>query len=125
MCYLPTYPPNSRVLRSCVELAEKNPIVSIHDQGAGGNGNVLKEIVEPFGANYDLRKIPLGDQTLSALEIWGAEYQENDCFLTTKEDLPLVLEFAKRENCVIAAVGEVSFTSTFSMLSFSCNPSIS
>ena len=45
---------------------------------------------------------------MSALEIWGAEYQENDCFLTTKEDLPMVLAFAKRENCVIAAVGEVT-----------------
>jgi phosphoribosylformylglycinamidine synthase len=98
----------NRVLRSCIELAERNPIVSIHDQGAGGNGNVLKEIVEPLGASYDLRKIPLGDPTLSALEIWGAEYQENDCFLTTKEDLPMVLAFAKRENCTIAAVGEVT-----------------
>lgn len=98
----------NRVLRSCIELAEKNPIVSIHDQGAGGNGNVLKEIVEPLGASYDLRRIPSGDPTLSALEIWGAEYQENDCFLTTKEDLPMVLAFAKRENCVIAAVGEVT-----------------
>ncbi len=98
----------NRVLRSCIELADKNPIVSIHDQGAGGNGNVLKEIVEPLGAHYDLRNIPLGDPTLSALEIWGAEYQENDCFLTTKEDLPMVLAFAKRENCTIAAVGEVT-----------------
>ncbi len=96
------------MLRSCVELGEKNPIISIHDQGAGGNGNVLKEIVEPLGARYDLRKIPLGDPTLSALEIWGAEYQENDCFLTTKEDLPMVLAFAQRENCTIAAVGEVA-----------------
>ena len=100
--------PYSRVLRSCIELKEKNPIISIHDQGAGGNGNVLKEIVEPLGAHYDLRKIPCGDKTLSALEIWGAEYQENDCFLTTAEDLPMVLDFAKRENCVIAAVGTVS-----------------
>ena len=95
------------MLRACVELKEKNPIISIHDQGAGGNGNVLKEIVEPLGAEYDLRKIPLGDKTLSALEIWGAEYQENDCFLTSEKDLPMVLDFAKRENCVIAAVGTV------------------
>ena len=49
--------------------------MSIHDQGAGGNGNVLKEIVDPQGARYELRKIPVGDPTLSALEIWGAEYQ--------------------------------------------------
>jgi len=49
--------------------------VSIHGPGAGGNGNVLKEIVDPQGARYELRKIPVGDPTLSALEIWGAEYQ--------------------------------------------------
>eukprot|EP00954_Amorphochlora_amoebiformis_P009235 719484-Amorphochlora_amoeboformis.AAC.1 len=36
----------NRVIRACVELGEKNPIVAIHDQGAGGNGNVLKEISE-------------------------------------------------------------------------------
>jgi hypothetical protein len=43
----------SRVLRACTEPADKNPITSTHDQGAGGNGNVLKEIVEPLGAAYD------------------------------------------------------------------------
>ena len=53
------------------------------------------------------RNIPIGDQTLSALEIWGAEYQENDCFLCTEEDLPMVLQFAKRENCPMGAVGKV------------------
>lgn len=45
------------MLRHCIEMAEHNPIISIHDQGAGGNGNVLKEIVEPLGAHYDLRKV--------------------------------------------------------------------
>lgn len=45
------------MLRHCIEMADKNPIISIHDQGAGGNGNVLKEIVEPLGAKYDLRKV--------------------------------------------------------------------
>eukprot|EP01037_Dinobryon_pediforme_P046900 gene46900-60541_t len=55
----------NRVIRACVELGQANPIVSIHDQGAGGNGNVLKEIVEPLGARLDLRSIPLGDQTMS------------------------------------------------------------
>ena len=44
----------NRVIRACVELGEKNPIVSIHDQGAGGNGNVCKEIVEPLGAKLQV-----------------------------------------------------------------------
>ena len=42
-----------------------NPIVSIHDQGAGGNGNVLKEIVEPKGALYELRSIPSGNNAFN------------------------------------------------------------
>lgn len=50
-------------------------------QGAGGNGNVLKELVEPLGAVIALRRIPRGDLSLSAREIWGAEYQENDACL--------------------------------------------
>ena len=44
----------NRVIRACVELGDHNPIVSIHDQGAGGNGNVLKEIVEPEGARIGI-----------------------------------------------------------------------
>jgi len=46
-----------RLFRSCCDLADKNPIISCHDQGAGGNGNVLKEIVEGAGAKYDIRKV--------------------------------------------------------------------
>lgn len=45
----------NRVIRACAELGAANPIVSIHDQGAGGNGNVLKEIVEPLGAKLQVR----------------------------------------------------------------------
>lgn len=46
-----------RLMRSCCDLAANNPIISCHDQGAGGNGNVLKEIVEGAGAKYDIRKV--------------------------------------------------------------------
>ena len=98
----------NRVIRACVELGDRNPIVSIHDQGAGGNGNVLKEIVDPLGARLFLRKIPVGDPTLSVLEIWGAEYQENNAFLVREEDLPTVLALGDRENCPVSAVGVVT-----------------
>lgn len=47
----------NRLMRACCDLGDQNPIVSVHDQGAGGNGNVLKEIVEPAGAEYDIRKV--------------------------------------------------------------------
>lgn len=51
---------------------------------------MLKEIVDPLGARYDIRKIPLGDASLSVLEIWGAEYQENNAILVRAEDLQKV-----------------------------------
>jgi phosphoribosylformylglycinamidine synthase len=98
----------NRLVRACIEMGDRNPIVSIHDQGCGGNGNVLKEIVEEKGADYDIRKIELGDPTLSVCEIWGAEYQENNALLLRPEDAEAFKEMAKRENCPICIVGTVS-----------------
>ena len=98
----------NRVIRACVELGEQNPIVSIHDQGAGGNCNVLKEIVEPAGARIDIRAVPVGDETLSVLEIWGAEYQENNALLIRPEHAHLFDALCKREKVIYAFVGEVT-----------------
>jgi len=97
-----------RVIRACCELGPDNPIVSIHDQGAGGNCNVLKEIVEPAGATIEIREIPVGDDTLSVLEIWGAEYQENDALLLRPEHEPMFRELAAREKVPVAFVGRVT-----------------
>ncbi|KAJ8937884.1 hypothetical protein NQ314_011667, partial [Rhamnusium bicolor] len=71
----------NRVVRACIELDRRNPIVSIHDQGAGGNGNVLKELVEPVGGIIYANRFELGDPTINTLELWGAEYQENNALL--------------------------------------------
>ena len=60
----------NRLVRGCIELGDLNPILSIHDQGAGGNSNVLKEIAEPAGCRLELRDILIGDHSLSVLEIW-------------------------------------------------------
>ncbi|KAH7485216.1 putative phosphoribosylformylglycinamidine synthase, chloroplastic/mitochondrial [Phytophthora ramorum] len=108
----------NKVIRACCDLGEKNPIVSIHDQGAGGNGNVLKEIVEVSnskpgdanrgGARYEVRDILVGDDTLSVLEIWGAEYQENDALLLRPEHVELFDKICKRENCPYALLGQVT-----------------
>ena len=98
----------NRVIRACVELGDDNPIVSIHDQGAGGNCNVLKEIVEPAGARIDVRAIPVGDDTLSVMEIWGAEYQENDALLLRPEQKDLFQALCDREKVPTAFVGEVT-----------------
>ena len=98
----------NRVVRACVELGKKNPIVSIHDQGAGGNCNVVKELVYPEGAKIDIRKVILGDETLSVLEIWGAEYQENDAILIKKENISFFKNICERERLPWSIIGEVT-----------------
>jgi phosphoribosylformylglycinamidine synthase len=98
----------NRVLRACVEMGPDNPIVSIHDQGAGGNCNVLKEIVEPAGARIEVRAVPVGDDTLSVLEIWGAEYQENDALLLRPEHEALFRRLCEREKVTVGFVGRVT-----------------
>ena len=98
----------NRLMRACCDLGDRNPIISVHDQGAGGNGNVLKEIVEPAGAEYDIRKVFLGDETLSVLEIWGSEYQENNALLIHPDNRELFETIAKRENCPIRVLGSVT-----------------
>jgi phosphoribosylformylglycinamidine synthase len=71
----------NRAIRACVEMGDRNPIISIHDQGAGGPCNVLTELVDPAGGRIEIREIAVGDRTMSVLEIWGAEYQERTALL--------------------------------------------
>ncbi|XP_071725169.1 probable phosphoribosylformylglycinamidine synthase, chloroplastic/mitochondrial [Rutidosis leptorrhynchoides] len=96
-----------RVVRACIEMGENNPIISIHDQGAGGNCNVVKEIIYPKGAEIDIRAIVVGDHTMSVLEIWGAEYQEQDAILVKPESRKLLESICKRERVSIAVLGEI------------------
>lgn len=98
----------NRVIRACIELGNENPIVSIHDQGAGGNCNVVKEIIYPAGARIDIRKIIVGDETLSVLEIWGAEYQEQDAILIYSDKIPLLKTLCEREKLPFAVIGEIT-----------------
>ncbi|MGD0281256.1 MAG: phosphoribosylformylglycinamidine synthase [Dissulfurispiraceae bacterium] len=98
----------NRVIRACVELGADNPIVSIHDQGAGGNCNVVKEIIHPAGAKIDIRKVITGDSTLSVLEIWGAEYQEQDALLIGPEKVEMFLRLCSREKVPVAVIGEIT-----------------
>lgn len=98
----------NRVLRACVEMGESNPIISIHDQGAGGNCNVVKEIIYPEGAKIDIRNVLLGDKTLSVLEIWGAEFQENDALLIDSGDIDLFQSLCRREKVSYSVLGEIT-----------------
>lgn len=98
----------NRVVRACIELGDRNPIWSIHDQGAGGNGNVLKEISEPMGGEIYLGRLPIGDNTMSARELWTAEYQENDAMLVRSEDQAKFESLCVRERSPFACVGVVN-----------------
>lgn len=98
----------NRVVRACTEMSDDNPILSIHDQGAGGNGNVLKELVEPAGAVIFTKTFDLGDPSISTLELWGAEYQESDAILCRSEDDGLLKRIAAREKFPINFVGTVT-----------------
>ncbi|MGM0368259.1 MAG: phosphoribosylformylglycinamidine synthase, partial [Actinomycetota bacterium] len=93
----------NRVIRACIEMGKDNPILSIHDQGAGGPCNVLTEIVEPAGGRIEIRNIQVGDKTMSVLEIWGGEYQERNAFLIHPKDLKLIQSLCQREkvNCEV------------------------
>jgi len=98
----------NRVIRACVEMGEKNPIVSIHDQGAGGNCNVVKEIIYPAGARIEIRKILSGDETLSVLELWGAEYQEQNALLIRPGSAEMFEAICRREKVPCAFIGQIT-----------------
>ncbi|XP_072040908.1 phosphoribosylformylglycinamidine synthase-like [Amphiura filiformis] len=98
----------NRVIRACIEMQDDNPICSIHDQGAGGNGNVLKEIAEPAGALIRSKEFQLGDPTINTMELWGAEYQESNAILVREKHVDLLQGICDREKCPVAFVGDVT-----------------
>ncbi|PIP23974.1 MAG: phosphoribosylformylglycinamidine synthase [Candidatus Nealsonbacteria bacterium CG_4_10_14_0_2_um_filter_38_17] len=98
----------NRVIRACIEMGENNPIVSIHDQGAGGPANVLKELVEKTGGRIELRRIKLGDSTLSVLKIWIAEYQERCGLLIASSRIDGFKSICEREKVNCEVLGEVT-----------------
>ena len=97
----------ANVIRALAELSE-NPIVSIHDHGAGGHLNSLSELVEESGGIIYLRQLPIGDKTLSAKEIVGNESQERMGLIIKAKDVTLLEEIAKRERAPMYVVGEVT-----------------
>ncbi len=98
----------NRVIRACTEMGDKNPIMSIHDQGAGGPCNVLTELVEPAGGRIEIRDIQVGDKTMSVLEIWGAEYQERNAFLIRPEHLSEFQAICRREKVNCEILGDIT-----------------
>jgi phosphoribosylformylglycinamidine synthase len=97
----------ANAIRGLVE-SDNNPIVSIHDHGAGGHLNCLSELVEETGGLIDLDKLPVGDPTLSAKEIIGNESQERMGLVIGKKDIDTLQKIADRERSPMYEVGDVT-----------------
>jgi phosphoribosylformylglycinamidine synthase len=97
----------ANAIRGLVE-SDNNPIVSIHDHGAGGHLNCLSELVEATGGLIDLDKLPVGDPTLSAKEIIGNESQERMGLVIGEKDIATLQRIADRERSPMYQVGDVT-----------------
>ncbi|WP_268121937.1 phosphoribosylformylglycinamidine synthase [Roseivirga pacifica] len=94
-------------VRAMAEM-DKNPIVSIHDHGAGGHLNCLSELVEETGGTIDVKKLPVGDPTLSDKEIIGNESQERMGMVMKQKDIDYMKKVAERERAPMYVVGDIT-----------------
>ena len=95
------------VVRAMAE-SDENPIVSIHDHGAGGHLNCLSELVEATGGHIDMDRLPVGDPTLSVKEIIGNESQERMGLLVSECAVDSLKRIAERERAPLYVVGETT-----------------
>ncbi|WP_317204082.1 phosphoribosylformylglycinamidine synthase [Janthinobacterium sp.] len=95
------------VINACWQMGADNPIISIHDVGAGGLSNAFPEITNDAkrGAIFDMRKIPLEESGMAPKEIWSNESQERYVLAIAPDSLPLFKALCERERCLFAAVG--------------------
>src|SRR5207248_208092 len=95
------------VINACWQMGADNPIISIHDVGAGGLSNAFPEITNDAkrGAIFDLRKVPLEESGMAPKEIWSNESQERYVLAIAPENLALFTALCERERCLFAAVG--------------------
>ena len=95
------------VIDRCWQLGDQNPIISIHDVGAGGLSNAFPELVNDAGrgAVFKLREVPLEEHGLSPLQIWCNESQERYVLSILEKDLETFRAICERERCPFAVVG--------------------
>jgi phosphoribosylformylglycinamidine synthase len=96
------------VIDGCIAMGEANPILSIHDIGAGGLSNGCPELVAPGGAVFQLRAVPNEERSMSPLEIWCCEAQERYVLAVSKESLDTFLALCRRERCPGHVIGETT-----------------
>ncbi|MBT6935208.1 MAG: phosphoribosylformylglycinamidine synthase, partial [Cryomorphaceae bacterium] len=105
----------TNTIRSLFEMNE-NPIISIHDHGAGGHLNCFSELVEDIGGEIYLDSLPIGDPSLSYKEIIGNESQERIGLIIKEKDYDLVKKIAERERSPIYKVGKVTGDNKFRVI---------
>ncbi len=110
----------ANAIRALVE-SKHNPIISIHDHGAGGHLNCLSELVEDTGGSIQIDALPIGDPTLSFKEIIGNESQERMGLILSPKDADLLKTIADRERAPFYVVGEVTDDHHFSFHSKKSN----
>lgn len=94
---------------------DKNPIISVHDHGAGGHLNCLSELVEEVGGKIDIGKLPLGDPTLSLKEIIGNESQERMGLALKASDVEELKRIAERERAPFFEIGQATGDHRFTL----------
>ncbi|MDO5055949.1 MAG: phosphoribosylformylglycinamidine synthase [Lautropia sp.] len=98
------------VINACRALGEDNPVLSIHDVGAGGLSNAFPELAHDAGrgACFDLAQVPVAESGMSPAEIWCNESQERYVLGIAPERLPQLQAMCARERCPMAVVGVVT-----------------
>ncbi|MDE2309352.1 MAG: phosphoribosylformylglycinamidine synthase, partial [Betaproteobacteria bacterium] len=98
------------VIDRCWQMGEKNPILSIHDVGAGGISNALPELVHGGGkgAHFELRAVPSEERGMSPMQIWSNEAQERYVLAIAPERLAEFKTLCERERCPFAVLGHAT-----------------
>ena len=98
------------VIDTCVQMGTQNPIISIHDVGAGGLSNALPELVNDSGrgGRFELRLIPNDEPGMAPMEIWCNEAQERYVLAVSSENIDAFSDICERERCPFEVVGEAT-----------------
>ena len=96
------------VINACASLGKKNPILSIHDIGAGGLSNGCPELVEATGGKFQLRKVHNEEPSMNPMEIWCCEAQERYVLALKPTARAFFEELCARERCPVAFIGEAT-----------------
>ena len=96
------------VINACAAMGKRNPVLSIHDIGAGGLSNGCPELVEATGGRFELREIHNEEMSMSPMEIWCCEAQERYVLALRREARGFFEDLCARERCPVAFIGEAT-----------------